>query len=67
MLFLLLLFIALYLFFKWGVHNNNYFAEKGIEYVKPTFLLGNLTEILFRKVTPVESLTFMYNKFPNAK
>lgn len=52
MIFLILILIVVLALGVWvykkGVTNENYFKDRRIPYLKPTFLLGNLTEIFFK-------------------
>lgn len=56
-----------YAFYKWATANNDYFKNKGIPFKKPTFLIGNSANLLFRKTSAQENLLEHYNNFPDAK
>lgn len=44
-----------------------YFKQRGIQYESPLPLLGNMTPVLFRRVSMAEQLQRLYNRFSNVK
>lgn len=55
------------LFFQFINQKYQFFALRGIPYVKPTFLLGNGAAILLKKEDILQNIQKTYNAFPNAK
>lgn len=56
-----------FLFYQFINRKYQFFAERGIPYVKPTFLLGNGASILLKLEDMMQNIQKMYNSFPNAK
>lgn len=67
MIFILLLVASLYLFYKWGVSNNDYFIEKGVVFSKPVFLFGSNGNMLFNRMSLPDVVQKWYNEFKNEK
>lgn len=65
----LLLFIGIigYGVFKLGTINTDYFAKRGLKFVKPYFLFGNIGSFLLGRYTLFEYVVKMYNEFPKEK
>lgn len=61
------IFLFFYAFYKWATANDDYFKKKGIPFKKPTFLIGNSGNLLFRKKSAQDNLLEHYNNFPEAK
>lgn len=59
--------LLVYLFCKWATANNDYFEKRGIRQMKPTFLIGNNSDALLRKLTVPEFAMRIYNQFPKEK
>jgi hypothetical protein len=55
--------ICLFLFYKWATSNNNYFLDKGVKFVKPTFLLGSNSNFVTQKKSMPEVISMMYQEF----
>ncbi|XP_055589832.1 probable cytochrome P450 9f2 [Uranotaenia lowii] len=66
---LLLLAIAAAIFFgyRYIKAQYRYWEERGVPFVKPTFLLGNGTPVMFKKVDMLQHIQALYQKFPTAK
>ncbi|XP_021705962.1 probable cytochrome P450 9f2 [Aedes aegypti] len=66
--FLLAAFAAV-IFLVYHLLNRKYqfFAERGIPYVKPTLLLGNGASVLLKKEDLLQNIQRTYETFPNAK
>jgi hypothetical protein len=43
--------LLFYLFYKWSTANDDYFAKKGVAFVKPTFLFGTAVNLFLRKIS----------------
>lgn len=56
-----------YAFFKWATKNDNYFKERNLAFIKPTFLLGNLGAFAMKQLTAREFSDSLYNAHPNKK
>lgn len=69
MLFELILAVGVLLltFYKWTKSNNDYFAKRNLIFKKPTFLIGNFGQFLFKKATVPETMQEMYSWYPNEK
>lgn len=67
--FLLPLGIALiaYGIYKWITLNDDYFENKNVVYLRPTFLLGNTGRFFMKQVRTNEFYQNLYNSFPNEK
>lgn len=65
----LLLFVASillsYAFYKWVNLNNDFFERRNIKFVKPTFLLGNILDLMSQKYTALEYAQKLSNAFPD--
>lgn len=60
--------LVLYAFYKWATINNDYFEKRGVNYVKPTFLVGSGGGFIFlRKYTLNEFVDQMYSSKPDSK
>lgn len=67
MFLIILLVIALSVaIFKWVTKNNDFFAKRGIPYLKPLFLIGSSGQFLGKK-SPQQSIIDHYNQFPDSK
>lgn len=53
-----------YAFYKWAKQNEDYFVSRGIKFIKPTFLIGDITTLFLKKITAVEFANKVYNEFP---
>nr|XP_019557464.2 probable cytochrome P450 9f2 isoform X2 [Aedes albopictus]XP_029731421.1 probable cytochrome P450 9f2 isoform X2 [Aedes albopictus] len=58
---------VLFLFYHLINRKYQFFAERGIPYAKPTFLLGNGASVLLKKEDLLKNVQRTYNAFPNAK
>lgn len=54
-----------YAFYKWATLNNDFFEQRNIKNVKPTFLIGNNAGSLFNKYTGAEFCKKLYQTFPD--
>jgi hypothetical protein len=54
-------------FYKWATHNNDYFKQIGIKYIKPNFLVGNSDNLITKKLPMTEMFVNFYQQFPNEK
>lgn len=61
---LVLLSIFLY---KKGTANADYFTQRGIPNLKPSFLFGNTGDLLRRKKTMMDFVKDMYDAFPDKR
>lgn len=66
-LFLSLLLIFVFLFYKWGTSTYGYFKERGIPYLEPAFLLGIQSNIVTKKMSLSDMMLKNYNKFKDEK
>lgn len=67
-LFLYLIPVALYLFYKWATTRHDYFEKQGIPYIKPWPLVGSSKISSFFKKTPfVKLLMDSYNEHKHEK
>jgi len=66
-LFLYLIPVAIYLFYKWATANYDFFEKQGIAFVKPLPGLGSNMGIFFKKKPFVQSLMELYNQFEDEK
>lgn len=55
------------LFYRYITRNDFYFADKAIQFMKPTFALGNLGPLLLKKRDILEHFKILYDSFPEAK
>lgn len=62
-LFLYLIPVAIYFFYKWLMANEDFFKNQGIPYLKP---FENLT-MFFKKQPLVKTIMDNYNKFEGEK
>lgn len=53
--------------FKWGTLNNDYFAKRGLNYLKPYFMVGNMGGFFLGKYSMNEFVLSLYNSFPAEK
>lgn len=58
---------SLYVVYKWGTKNNDYFDKLNVRFIKPWFLLGNKNSLLMRKQNFIEFASDIYNAFPNER
>lgn len=58
-LFLLVLLVLGILFYRKGTANENYFKDRNIPYLKPTFLVGNIADIFWRRKSFLDFATKM--------
>lgn len=68
-LYVLLLGIGLigYGVYKWGTLNSDYFAKRGLKFLKPYFLFGNMGGFFLGKYSVNEFVMTLYNNFPAEK
>ena len=66
-LFLYLIPVAIYLFYKWATANYDFFEKQAIPFIKPLPLLGSNIGLFFKKKPLVQSMLEEYNKFNNDK
>lgn len=68
-LLLLLLVIGLigYAVYKCGTMNEDYFTKRGLNYMKPKFLIGNMTEFFLGKYSMYDFVCNVYSKCPQDK
>ncbi|XP_055679444.1 probable cytochrome P450 9f2 [Lutzomyia longipalpis] len=71
MIFAFLLFTALaaaiYYFYLYGTRNENYFAEKGLPYEKPSFLFGNSLRLITKKISVYDFLKDFPKMYPKER
>lgn len=60
----ILVFLA-YAFYKWAILKNNYFRNRNVKYVKPTFLIGSSATNFSKSMTAPEYAQALYDAFPN--
>lgn len=53
--------------FKWGTLNNDYFAKRGLNSLKPYYLVGNMGGFFLGKYSMNEFVMSLYNNFPTEK
>lgn len=61
------IFLILYAFYKWATINNDYFKQRNVKYLKPTFSIGSNGGVHMNKYTAAEYSDKLYNAFPNEK
>lgn len=66
-LFLYLIPIALYFFYKWATANYDFFKKQGIAFIKPLPLVGSNFELFFKKQPFVKGLMENYFKYKSDK
>lgn len=66
-MFLLLIPLALWLFYKWSVDNLDYFDKIGIPYEKPLPLVGNYLGFITQTSNIVDMTRKSYNNFKKSK
>ncbi|XP_062563386.1 probable cytochrome P450 9f2 [Armigeres subalbatus] len=57
----------LYLFYHFISRKYQFFAERGIPFVKPTFPFGNNAPVLLKREDLLKNVQKLYQSFPNAK
>lgn len=67
MFLLLLLILAVWLFYKWLISGFDYFEIQGVPYVKPYPLVGSLLGPMMQKESVVDLTTRNYDLFKNSK
>ncbi|XP_031624489.1 probable cytochrome P450 9f2 [Contarinia nasturtii] len=55
----------IYAFYKWATINNDFFERRNIKYMKPKFLVGNVSGTYINKYTGAEFANELYQAFPN--
>lgn len=58
---------AAYLFYKWAVANEGYFAERGVAFIKPVFLIGSNSNMFIDKKSLPDVIKKWYNDSQVAK
>lgn len=56
-----------YAFYKWATKNDNYFKDRNLAYVQPTFLLGNLGAFMMKQLSAHEFADRLYTAHPTKK
>lgn len=56
---LIALLVIIYIYFE---HKFNYWRKRGVPFIKPTFIFGNFTDVLFQRVCVGQFFQDMYNK-----
>ena len=56
-----------YSVYKWVTINNDYFAKRGLTYLKPMFFVGNVGQFFFTSVNMVQWSLDVYLKHPKDK
>lgn len=51
----------------YGYKNENYFKDKGIKHLQPTFLFGNSINLFVRKKPILDFFRDAYRAFPDEK
>ncbi|XP_055301644.1 probable cytochrome P450 9f2 [Sitodiplosis mosellana] len=59
--------MMLYIFYKWATANQNYFVQRNIKHLKPTFLLGNTAKLFTKRTSFAKWLNSVYYQYPNEK
>lgn len=59
--------LSLYAFYKWATKNNDFFTRRGIQQMKPTFLVGNNGAFITQKMDATEYSLSLYEAFPNER
>lgn len=67
LLVILLLGLLGYSLYKYGTRNYDYFTKANLSFVKPTFLIGNSGDLVFKRKSFPEFMKAQYNSFPNVK
>lgn len=67
MLFLIIVSVALFVFYKYLAKNHDFFKKVGVKSMQPVLLLGNTGSLLFKKVSMGKGILLLYNAFPNEK
>lgn len=57
----------IYAFISYVNKKYKYFEERGVKFVKPYYLMGNMYDFLIKKSTIQELGQNMYNKFPKER
>lgn len=57
-------FLFSFAFYRWATLKNEYFKERGIKHLKPTFFVGNFVGQLYDKYTASEFNQLLYQSFP---
>ncbi|KAL1398953.1 hypothetical protein pipiens_002299 [Culex pipiens pipiens] len=64
---LLLVPTAIYLFYRWSIATFDYFEKRGVPFVKPVPLLGNMWNFFSGKMHMVDSGSVGYEMFPESR
>lgn len=56
-----------YAFYKWATQNDNYWADRGVKFLKPYFVVGNTGGFFSNKYSQYGFVTYLYNIFPAEK
>lgn len=60
--------LLIYLFYKWAKKNDDYFKKSGnITFDKPYFMLGSALDFIVDKLSFNEWISRIYSKYPNEK
>lgn len=59
--------VILYLLYKWGIANNDYFEKKGVAFIKPTFLIGSNGHFFVNKMALHEVVQKWYKELAGEK
>lgn len=61
--FIILLSIALFIFYKWATASFDYFEKIGLPYDKPFPLFGGQKDIILRRISMYDSVNNLYKRF----
>lgn len=59
--------LAVYLLYRWSTATYDYFERRGVPFLKPVPLFGNLWPFLTGRTTGIEALTLSYWRFPESR
>ncbi|XP_013101421.1 probable cytochrome P450 9f2 [Stomoxys calcitrans] len=60
--FLILVSVALYLFYRWATAYKDFFRDRGLPYCKPVPMVGNFWEMILRRKSMFDIVIDLYNK-----
>lgn len=66
-LFLYLIPIAIYLFYKWATANYDFFEKQEVAFIKPIPFFGSNFSLFFKKKPLVDTMLEEYHRFENEK
>lgn len=63
----LVIVVILFIVYKWSISTHDFFEKKGIDFIKPQPLFGNLKDILMKKTDFLTFSKSLYNHYTDKK